>query len=79
MANIHDIRYKLLENDDHRLSESDRTQADNKIQVLIDRVNDKKTPITKTDFTKLVSEINIIGEPIIQSILKEMASELTII
>ena len=79
MANIHDIRYELLENDDHRLSESERTQAHKNIGVLIDRVNDKATPIAKGDFTKLVSEINMIGEPIIQSKLKEMANELTII
>ena len=73
MANIHDIRYELLENDDHRLSESDRTQAHNKIQALIDRVNDKSTKISQLDFGKLITEIDLIGEPIIKAKLKEMA------
>lgn len=80
MANIHDIRYELLENDDHRLSESDRTQAHNKIQALIDRVNDKSTKISQLDFGKLITEIDLIGEPIIKTKLKEMAYDnLTII
>jgi hypothetical protein len=78
MANIHDIRYELLENDAHRLSESERTESQNKIQNIINRVNDK-TPITRTDFTHLVSEIDLIGEPIIKNKLKEMAHSLTII
>jgi len=78
MANIHDIRYELLENDAHRLSESERTESQNKIQTIINRVNDK-TPITRTDFTHLVSEIDLIGEPIIKNKLKEMAHSLTII
>jgi len=80
MANIHDIRYELLENDAHRLSESDRTQSHNKIQALIDRVNDKSTKISQLDFGKLITEIDLIGEPIIKSKLKEMAYDnLTII
>jgi len=80
MANIHDIRYELLENDAHRLSESDRTHSHNKIQALIDRVNDKSTKISQLDFGKLITEIDLIGEPIIKSKLKEMAYDnLTII
>ena len=79
MANIHDIRYELLENDDHRLSESERTQAHKNIGVLIDRVNDTATPITKGDFAQLVSQINMIGEEFVKSKLREMASELTVI
>lgn len=79
MANIHDIRYELLENDDHRLSESERTQAHKNIGVLIDRVNDTATPITKGDFAQLVSQINMIGEEFVKRKLREMASELTVI
>ena len=79
MANIHDIRYELLENDDHRLSESERTQAHKNIGVLIDRVNDTETPITKGDFAQLISQINMIGEEFVKSKLREMASELTVI
>ncbi len=80
MANIHDIRYELLENDDHRLSESERTQAHKAIHVLVDRVNDKATPITKADFENLVSQINMIGEEFVKTKLKEMAYDnLTII
>jgi hypothetical protein len=79
MANIHDIRHELLENDEHRLSETERTRAHNIIGALIDRVNDTKTPIAKADFERLVSEINMIGEPIIKGKLREMAGELTIV
>ena len=79
MANIHDIRYDLLENDDHRLSETERTQAHKIISVLIDRVNDTSTPITQTDFDKLIIEINMIGEEIIKRKLKQMSHDLTII
>jgi len=79
MANIHDIRYELLENDEHRLSEAERTQAHKAINVIIDRVNDKATPITKGDFAQLVSQINMIGEEFVKRKLREMASELTII
>jgi hypothetical protein len=79
MANIHDIRYELLENDKHRLSESEKTQAHKNIGVLIDRVNDTATPITKGDFANLVSQINMIGEEFVKRKLKEMAEELTII
>ena len=79
MANIHDIRYELLENDDHRLSESERTQAHKNIGVLIDRVNDTATPISKGDFAQLVSQINMIGEEFVKRKLREMASELTVI
>ena len=79
MANIHDIRYELLENDDHRLSETERTQAHKIISVLIDRVNDTSTPITQTDFDKLIIEINMIGEEIIKKKLKQMSHDLTII
>jgi hypothetical protein len=78
MANIHDIRYELLENDNHRLSESERTESQNKIKTIINRVNDK-TPITRTDFTQLISEIDLIGEPIIKNKLKEMSRNLTIV
>lgn len=80
MANIHDIRYELLENDAHRLSEKDRSQSHNKVQKLIDRVNDKSTKISQADFGKLITEIDLIGEPIIKTKLKEMAYDnLTII
>lgn len=78
MANIHDIRHELLENDDHRISESERTESQNKIKTIINRVNNK-TPITRTDFTQLISEIDLIGEPIIKNKLKEMARDLTIV
>lgn len=78
MANIHDIRYKILENEDHRLSKEDKTASHDKVQDLIDKV--QGGDITKSNFDKLINEIDIIGEPIISEKLKEMAYEnLTII
>jgi hypothetical protein len=61
------------------LSESEKTQAHKNIGVLIDRVNDTATPITKGDFANLVSQINMIGEEFVKRKLKEMAEELTVI
>lgn len=77
MANIHTIRHELLENDIHRLSSSEKSKSKDKITKIIDRVNDK-TPITKKDFYQLLSEINLIGEPIIRTKLIEMANKLTL-
>ena len=47
------------------------------MRVLIDRVNDTETPITKGDFERLASQINMIGEEFVKRKLKEQASELT--
>lgn len=79
MANIHDIRYELLENDKHRLSETERSETQKKITNIIERLNDKKNPITRSDFNELISKIDLIGEPIIVSKLKEMSRSLTVI
>lgn len=71
MANIHDIRYHILENEDHQISKADKTKAHDKVQQLIDRV--QEGTISKKDFEQLLKEIDMVGEPIISSKLKEMA------
>lgn len=70
-ANIHDIRYSLLENKDHQKSDEDKTESNKRISDLIDKVNDKK-PITRAQYDSLYKEIDMIGEPIISNKLKEM-------
>lgn len=72
MANIHTIRYKVLENEEHQLSKADKTQAHDKVQQLIDAVSETKS-ISKSEFDQLIREIDMIGEPIISSKIKELA------
>ena len=75
MANIHDIRHYILENDAHKLSKAESTASRDKIQKMIDKVQAGVAPMSKNDFDKLIKEINIIGEPIIREKLKEMAQD----
>ncbi len=75
MANIHDIRYSLLENEDHQISKAEKTAGVEKIQKMIEKVQSGVPPMSKADYDNLISEINLIGEPIIREKLKEMARE----
>jgi len=74
MANIHTIRYELLENEAHQLSKNERTQSNQKIQILIDKINSKPT-VTAKEKEQILAEIDLIGEPIIASKLREMAHD----
>jgi len=81
MANIHDIRYNVLENKAHQLSEAGRAAktinsdgpiARGIIQKLIDRVQPGSPPATQEEFDDLKSKMELIGEPIIRVKLLEM-------
>ena len=74
MANIHDIRYKLLENPDHQISEAEKNKASVYINKLIDRVNNKKK-MTQKEFVDIKNKIQLIGEPIIRVNLIEMLDD----
>jgi len=74
MANIHDIRYKVLENPDHQKSDVEKSMGHKKATILIDRIEKAKT-ISREEFDTLIKEIDLIGEPIIEVKLKEMALE----
>jgi len=72
-ANIHDIRYYLLENEAHQLNKEQRNKSNDKIQKLIDKLNKHKgQTIDFDDYKILESEIKLIGEPIIRKPLYKM-------
>lgn len=74
LANIHTIRYDIFENSSFRLSDSERSNSHNKVNSLIDAINSKKV-ITKPEFDNLMVHIDLIGEDIIRTKLKQMAYE----
>jgi hypothetical protein len=73
MANIHDIRYNVLENKAHQLSESEKSESNKVIQVLIDKVQEGST-MTKAEYDELITKIKLVGEDLIRGKLLEMAS-----
>lgn len=76
MANIHDIRYSILENEAHQISKEDKTKAHDKINKIINILNDKKkSVISQNEYDSLSKEIDLIGEPIIRTKLMEMLRE----
>lgn len=81
MANIHDIRYELLENDDHKLSEVEKEKGRDVINDIITKINeatDNKTVISKEEYDNMVTKIKIIGEPLIRNKLMDMVSEIKV-
>jgi hypothetical protein len=76
LANIHSIRYDLLENKNHQLSTEEQTLGQDRVNNLIKKI--QKGSISKPEFDKLIEDINKIGEPIIANKLISMARELKI-
>jgi hypothetical protein len=74
MANIHTIRYELLENDAHRISKEERTRAKKTIDELIEKIQ-KGGKVTKKQYDKIIEDCDMIGEDLIREKLKEMAQE----
>lgn len=76
MANIHDIRYTVLENENHQISEEKKTKSHDRINSIINILNDKKKKtISRKEYDMMLKEINMIGEPIIRDRLKDMLSD----
>ena len=78
MANIHDIRLKILENENYQLTAEDKSKGKEKVNQLIEKINSKKQ-ISQTEFDNMKKEIDLIGEPVISNILKNMLENLDII
>lgn len=78
MANIHDIRYHLLENEAHQLSKEKKSQGIDEVNNIISIIKNSKT-LSKDKFNILMSKINLIGEPIIRNRLVDMAREISVI
>lgn len=74
MANIHTIKYKLLENESHQLSKHDKSIAKDKINILIKKIN-STTKFTTDEYENLLLEIKHIGEPFIREKLIYMLND----
>ncbi len=75
MANIHSIRYELLENILHQDGKKEESASRKSITSIITEINeyrDKNTTITKEKRDELSFKINMIGEKIISVKLAEM-------
>ena len=73
MANIHDIRYNVLENKHHRLSDEEKSAGNKAVDDLINKVQEGST-MTKAEYDELVAKIELVGEDFIRRKLLEMAS-----
>jgi hypothetical protein len=73
MANIHDIRYSVLENKAHQLSDEEKSEGNKVIQNLIGLVQ-KGSEMTKVEYDALIAKIEMVGEDIIRRKLLQMAS-----
>lgn len=71
-ANIHTIRYDILENEAFKISKTEKTQAHNKINILIKRIEAINSTTSAEERMSIYDEIDVIGEPIIRNKLKEM-------
>lgn len=81
MANIHDIRYELLENKLHQDGKKEESAAHKSIDTLITEINEyrnKNTTITKEKRDELSFKIKMIGEEMITNILSDMLSDINV-
>lgn len=74
MANIHTIRYKILENDDFKSSKPKANRATGQIQELIDTISGSNG-FTAAEKIVLYKRIDMIGEQIIRGKLHEMLDD----
>jgi hypothetical protein len=74
MANIHDIRHTVLENKDHQISDEEKSESRKVIGKFIDLVQ-KGSTMTKSEYDELITQIRLVGEPIIRGKLLEMAED----
>jgi hypothetical protein len=73
-ANIHDIRYKLLENQEHAFSKEEKNHSRELIDQIIIEIN-SNNKIEKKDYNSLLSKIYQIGEPLIKNALESQLKQ----
>lgn len=78
MANIHDIRYSLLENKEHQKSQEEKSLNRERIQNLLTKIREK-SKVSQSEYDALEKEVNMIGEDVISGILKNHLSDLEIV
>ena len=76
--NIHTVKWEILDNERYRTSKKERDESNKKINILIDKINDKK-PITQKEFDDIKMKISIIGEPLIERKLYQQLEMKTVI
>lgn len=75
MANIHDIRYSVLENKHHQKTQEQKSETHSLINTIITDINnhsDNNLEMDEDMYKDYVSKIKIIGEPLIRNKLLEM-------
>lgn len=72
MANIHDIRHYLLENEKHQLSTAEKNIGHQRIMSIFNEI-EKAESLTKEEYDKIKEKIDTIGEPLISQRLLEIA------
>jgi hypothetical protein len=80
-SNIHTIRYELLENKSHQVSEDVKTKAHKSINNLMDELRglkEKGKSITKAEYDVYAEKIDMIGEPRIKNPMMNMLDVLPI-
>jgi len=81
MANIHTIRYDLLENPAHRNGSEpvEKTSGVNLTNLLIEEIRDLSgKSISRSEYDKLKKRVDIIGEDVIRNILKGMLKDINV-
>lgn len=74
MANIHTIRYDILENDDYKSSDGGiwkKNSATKTINELIELINTNPT-LTREEYDNLKTKVNLIGEDVLRIKLNQM-------
>jgi len=72
-ANIHTIRYDMLENASHQRTESKKPFFNESVNEIIETIN-SATSFTQDEYDKLLVRVELVGEEIIRYKLKEMLS-----
>lgn len=71
LANIHDIRYSILENPAHRISEEERNSQREYVDNIFKLV--KGPPMTRAEYDDLISKIELIGDDLVRGVLLKQA------
>ena len=79
-ANIHDIRYYILENEAHQISTSQKQQSKDAINLIIQECQaNAHKKMLKADYDILASKVESIGEDVIRGILEGHLQDIEVI
>jgi serine/threonine protein phosphatase PrpC len=79
-ANIHDIRYYILENEAHQISTSQKQQSKDAINLIIQECQaNAHKKMLKADYDILAGKVESIGEDVIRGILEGHLQDIEVI